>query len=125
MTKTAMMKPRQTPATGPAQLLRQPLFRLLAINLAAGITIATLLIAGLLVVNPAGLRDLIFADRSPGVGLGLLLFGFIVTFGSAMMGSAIMALGYSDHDDDPPGGKRTGLASLAAALATVHRAPRG
>ena len=63
--------------------LRVPLFRLLAINLAAGMAVAALLVGGLLVLNPFNLRDLIFADRSPGTALGLLLFGFVVTFGSA------------------------------------------
>lgn len=84
--------------------LRVPLFRLLAINLAAGIAVAALLVGGLLVLNPFGLRDLIFADRSPGVALGLLLFGFIVTFGSAAMGSAIMAIGERQADDEGPQG---------------------
>lgn len=74
-------------------LLRQPLFRLLAINLAAGICLAVLLLGGLLWINPGHLRELIFADGSPGTALGLLLFGFVVTFGSATMGSAIMAMG--------------------------------
>ena len=69
---------------------RVPLFRLLAINLAAGTVLAALLVGGLLALNPAGLRDLIFADSSPGTALGLLLFGFVVTFGSAAMGTAIM-----------------------------------
>jgi hypothetical protein len=69
---------------------RVPLFRLLAINLAAGTLLATLLVGGLLLLNPSGLRDLIFADSSPGTALGLLLFGFIVTFGSAAMGTALM-----------------------------------
>jgi len=69
--------------------LRVPLFRLLAINLAAGAALAMLLVGGLLWLNPGGLRDLILADRMPGTALGLLLFGFVVTFGSAVMGSAI------------------------------------
>jgi hypothetical protein len=34
---------------------RVPLFRLLAINLAAGIVLAALLVGGLLALNPAGL----------------------------------------------------------------------
>jgi hypothetical protein len=62
---------------------RVPLFRLLAINLAAGIVLAALLVGGLLALNPAGLRDLIFADSSPGTAL-------VITFGSAAMGTAIM-----------------------------------
>jgi hypothetical protein len=69
---------------------RVPLFRLLAINLAAGTVLAAMLVGGLLAFNPASLRDLIFADSSPGTALGLLLFGFVVTLGSAAMGTAIM-----------------------------------
>jgi len=60
-------------------VLRVPLFRLLAIN-------------------PGGLRHLIFADASPGTALGLLLFGFVVTFGSAAMGTAVMAMGRASDD---------------------------
>ena len=80
--------------------LRVPLFRLLGINLAIGMTVAALLVGGLLVLNPFNLRDLIFADSSPGTALGLLLFGFVVTFGSAAMGTAIMAMGLPRRADD-------------------------
>ena len=80
-------------------LLRVPLFRLLAINLAAGTAVAVLLVGGLLLLNPGGLRHLIFADSSPGTALGLLLFGFVVTFGSTAMGTAIMAIGRAAEDD--------------------------
>jgi hypothetical protein len=83
------------------RLLNQPLFRLLAINLALGTATAVLMLGGLLALNPHGLRDLIFSDRSPGVALGLLLFGLVITFGSVVMGSAIMAIG--GHG----GGRRT------------------
>jgi len=65
-----------------------------------------LLAGGLLLLNPFSLRDLILADRSPGAALGLLLFGFVVTFGSTAMGSAIMALGQRETDDDEPRGPR-------------------
>jgi hypothetical protein len=75
--------------------LRVPLLRLLAINLAGGTVLAALLVGGLLLLNPSGLRDLILADRSPATALGLLLFGFVVTLGSAAMGTAIMAMGES------------------------------
>ena len=81
---------RHEPFPQRSDFWRVPLFRLLAINLAAGIVLAALLVGGLLVLNPAGLRDLIFADNSPGTALGLLLFGFAITFGSAAMGTAIM-----------------------------------
>jgi hypothetical protein len=83
-------------------LIRYPLFRLLAINLAGGLALAVLLVGGLLWLDPGGLRHLIFADRSPGVALGLLLFSFMVTFGSTVMGSAIMALGQRERQDDTP-----------------------
>lgn len=101
---------------GRFNFLRVPLFRLLAINLAAGIALAALLVGGLLLLDPFGLRHLIFADSSPGTALGLLLFGFIVTFGSTAMGTAIMAAGARQADDGKPqgpGGRRLG--ALAAA----------
>ena len=87
-----------------ASLWRVPLFRLLAINLAIGIVVAALLVGGLLMLDPGGLRHLILADRSPWVPIGLLLFGFIVTFGSAAMGSAIMAAGVVREKDKGSGG---------------------
>jgi hypothetical protein len=97
-----MQDTEQTPRK--VAFLRVPLFRLLAINLAAGMAVAALLVGGLLALNPFGLRDLIFADASPGTALGLLLFGFVVTFGSAAMGTAIMAMGRPPADDDAPRG---------------------
>jgi hypothetical protein len=100
------MKARQRPKTHWPRFPRTPLFRLLAINLAIGVLAAMLLVGGLLWLNPGGLRHLIFADRSPLTALGLLLFGFVVTFGSTAMGSAIMAMGKPDADNDEPrGGK--------------------
>ena len=98
--------------------LRVPLFRLLAINLAAGVTMATLVVGGLLALNPGGLRHLIFADASPGTALGLLLFGFVVTFGSATMGTAIMAMGRAADDEN----RRGPPAPPAPAMARARRA---
>ena len=83
-----------------SRLLQTPLFRLLAINLAIGTMLAFFLVGGLLWLNPGGLRHLIFTDRSPGIALGLLLFGFIVTLGSTAMGSAIMAMGQREGEED-------------------------
>ena len=98
--------PDQARKSGDFNFLRVPLFRLLAINLAIGIALAALLVGGLLALNPSGLRDLILADSSPGTALGLLLFGFVVTFGSTAMGTAIMAMGQRPADDSkPPRGK--------------------
>lgn len=82
-----------------------PLARLLLINLAIGAAATLLLVGGLLVINPAGLRDLIFADRSPGVALALLLMSFFITFGSTAMGTAIMALRPPEEGDRPSRGR--------------------
>src|SRR5262249_24865073 len=86
--------------------LDMSLARMLAINLGIGVAVAVLLVGGLLVLNPGGLRDLILADRSPLVPIGLLLGGFIVTFASTAMGTAIMAMGVGEPDDEPRGGLR-------------------
>jgi hypothetical protein len=80
----------------PLRLVREPLFRLLAINLAIGIAAAVLMLGGLLALNPDRLRDLILADRTPTMALALLLFGLVVTFGSVAMGTAILAIGRGD-----------------------------
>ena len=69
-----------------------PLLRLLGVNCAAGIAVALIGVIGLLALDPL-LLDLILSDRSPAVALALLGGGFIVTFASVAMGSAIMGLG--------------------------------
>jgi hypothetical protein len=69
-----------------------PLLRLLAVNCAAGVVVAMLAVGGLLALNER-LRDLIFSDQAPGIALVLLGGGFIVTFASATMGTAIMGMG--------------------------------
>lgn len=94
---------------------RQPLIRLLALNCAIGVSVAVLMLGGLLAINPHGLRDLIFNDRSGGTALGLLLFGLVVTFGSVAMGTAIMALGRDPQRPDKTGGKMQPAPVRAAA----------
>ena len=113
--------PDRAQRPGRFRLLRVPLFRLLAINLAVGVTLAALLVGGLLALNPGGLRHLIFADASPGTALGLLLFGFVVTFGSAAMGTAIMAMGCA-ADDDKQCGPPVPVTRAAHAMARTSRA---
>jgi hypothetical protein len=103
--------------TDRSALTRNPLFRLLAINLAIGAAAATLLVGGLLWLNPGHLRELIFADQAPGIALLVLLASFLVTFGSAAMGSAIMMQGRKD-DDGRGGGRPLRL----AAQSLTHRA---
>jgi hypothetical protein len=87
-------------------LLRQPLIRLLAVNLAGGVAAAVLMLGGLMAINLGNLRGLILADETPGAALGLLLFGLVVTFGSVAMGSAIMGLGRRDGRSRRNGGRR-------------------
>lgn len=98
-----------------------PLTRLLAINLGIGVALAVLLVGGLLLLNPGSLRNLILADSSPGVALGLLLFGFVVTLGSTVMGTAIMAVGQGERDEGPRGGQR--LQAQEVSRKTMDRRP--
>jgi hypothetical protein len=95
------------------RLKRQPLLRLLAVNLAAGSGIALMMLGGLMALNPGNLRGLILADGP--TGLVLLAFGFLITFGSATMGSAVMMLGRERRR----GG--TGKAATAAARTAPAR----
>jgi len=69
-----------------------PLLRLLAVNCAAGVAVAMLAVGGLLALNER-LRALIFSDQAPGIALVLLGGGFIVTFASVTMATAIMGMG--------------------------------
>jgi hypothetical protein len=85
-------------------LVREPLFRLLLSNLAAGMTAALVMFGGLLLLNPANLRGLILSDQSPEIALLLLLFGLVLTFGSAAMGTAIMTI--RGRTRPPSGGQR-------------------
>ena len=85
-------KAPQTLQTPLRRLMRQPLLRLLAGNLAIGAGAAALMLGGLLALNPAHLRELIFADEDAVPALALLLFGLLITFGSAAMGTAVMTL---------------------------------
>ncbi len=89
-----------TALRAPPRLFREPLFRLLAINLFIGIAAAVLMLGGLLALNPERLRDLILDDQSPFLAAGLLLFGLVVTFGSVAMGTAVMAISRGDRSGD-------------------------
>ena len=77
-------------------LLRLPLLRLLAVNLMVGIAIAALMLGGLLALSPR-LLALVAHDWT---AFALLLFGFVVTFGGAAMGSAVMMLGRQPRQRD-------------------------
>lgn len=94
--------------------VRLPLIRLLAVNLTIGVSVAVLMLGGLLALNPGGLRELMLADRAGAVAAGLLLFGLVVTFGSVAMGSAIMALGARGPDQGD--GKAVSAREVALSL---------
>jgi hypothetical protein len=68
------------------------LLRLLAVNLLSGVIVAALAVGGVLLVHPT-LRRLILQDDASPVALVLLAAGFIITFGSWVMGTAIMRIG--------------------------------
>lgn len=59
----------------------------------AGTAAGWLTVAGLLALDVAALRTLIFASEFWPLPLVMLLTGFTVTFASAAMGAAIMGLG--------------------------------
>lgn len=104
------------------ELFSLPLVRLLAINLAIGVAVALIMLAGLLALDPGGLRRLILADTAPVTALALLGFGLVITFGSVAMGTAIMALGRSDRPgrgDKSP--REAGVFKLRAAPAVKPR----
>ena len=92
---------------------QNPLFRMLAWNWLAGAAAAVTLLVGILATNAMHLRALILASDNPGVPIAMLLFGFLVTFCSVAMGSAIMALG--QDSDGPNGGHRAAAEALREA----------
>lgn len=71
----------------------------LAKHLAVGVTAGLVFCAAALATDAAGLRTLLFAADSVGVGLYLLIGSVCLTFGSVAMGVGIMSLG--DHADHP------------------------
>jgi hypothetical protein len=95
----------QSKLFGSFRLPQAPLARLLLVNLAIGAVAALLLVGGLLLLNPAGLRHLIFADHSPALVVALLVMSFFITFGSTAMGTAIMTLGQRERGDKPRRGQ--------------------
>ena len=52
---------------------------------------------GIVACNVGGLRDLIFHSQDGPLAYALLSFGFVVTFGSAAIGHAIISIG-ADKD---------------------------
>jgi hypothetical protein len=87
------------PSSSNRHFIADPLLRLLAWNALGGVVVACLLTAFVLVADIGQLRTLIVTSDDPAVPLLLLVFGFMVTMCSVMMGSAVMALGNENRDD--------------------------
>jgi hypothetical protein len=100
-------------------LRRHPLIRFLALNLALGLVVAALAVGGLIGFDLFGLRRLIFADQSPVTALALFAGGFVVTFASTVMGSAIMGLGMRSSGDR--GGAAAPVEGTVVAVAEARR----
>ncbi|WP_298982335.1 hypothetical protein [uncultured Roseibium sp.] len=90
------------------KLPKDPLFRLLVINGAAGLGIAALVLGGIFVANIGNLRELVLAADDPFLPVIMLAFGLIITLVSVVMGSAIMLLGDKPREGGG-GGKREAL----------------
>jgi hypothetical protein len=81
-----------------------PLHRLLAINALAGAVIGLIAVVGLFVLDVGKLQSLAMRDSAGFIALAALGVGFIVTFASVLMGTAIMSMKRRDDDDDHHGG---------------------
>ncbi|QFT32739.1 hypothetical protein FIV00_19775 [Labrenzia sp. THAF82] len=104
--------------TGPfsryLKLPKDPLFRLLVINGAAGLGIAALVLGGIFLANIGNLRELVLAADDPFLPVIMLAFGLIITLVSVVMGSAIMLLG--DKSREGGGGGKPKALRFSAPL---------
>lgn len=82
---------------------RDPLHRLILINVLSGAAIGVIFVLGLLWADAYGLRGLMLRDSDGFLALLLLCGGCIVTGASVVTGTAIM-MNRSDDDDDRGGG---------------------
>lgn len=71
--------------------LQDPLFRLLAVNLAGGVAVGLLFVLGLFALDAGRLQTLIRGDESGALALLMLAGGFVVTCGSLSMATAVMS----------------------------------
>lgn len=59
----------------------------------AGVLAGQAAVAALLALDVGGLRTLILASHDGWIAIALLCSGFAITFGSAAIGAAVMAIG--------------------------------
>jgi hypothetical protein len=74
-----------------------PVLSLVAINAAGGAAVALLLVGAILFLDIGHLGTLVAGSESPVLPVALLTAGFVVTFSSVAMGSAIMRIGRDEH----------------------------
>jgi hypothetical protein len=72
------------------------LIRYLLPHLLAGCIGGLVAAAGLVVCNVGGLRELILHSEDGWLAYALLSFGFVVTFGSAAIGHAVISIGFDE-----------------------------
>ena len=66
-------------------------------HLATGCIAGVVAAVGVVASNLGSLRDLVLTTQGGWLAFALLVFGFVVTFGSVAIGGAIMSL--ADNDD--------------------------
>lgn len=104
-----------------ALLPRNPLFRLLVIHGVSGAVLGILFVAGVLVLDVAGIHSLLSRTGEWVVGLALLTMGSVVTFSSVSMGGAIMLMPKEEEPREPPS---RGLGELIPAMSATGGKPR-
>ncbi|MBA5779391.1 hypothetical protein H2509_19855 [Stappia sp. F7233] len=108
-------------------LAREPLFRLLAINWLIGAFAALIVTVGLLALDTAGLRTLMAHTEHPVLPAVVLFCGLLITFCSAAMGAAIMAMPKGEDQDRGRGSRLPAvpqMLELQPALAPARARPR-
>jgi hypothetical protein len=74
------------------------LLKFLALNCAIGVAAGLIFLAGLLVIDLAGLRTLIWDSPNPMLPLALLAAGLSITFGGVAMAGAVMMMPSDDSE---------------------------
>lgn len=82
--------PSPRPPNGFPRRMDRRLLIFLVSHLASGVVAALVSVGALIAFNIGGVRDLIVKSEIGWVAVLLLVLGFVVTFGSAAMGIAIM-----------------------------------
>ncbi len=90
-------KPSASPAEGRPRMPQ--LLRFLALHMAIGLAVGVIVASLMILLNLAGLKDLLIEEREPFIAIFLLYAFNALTFGSVAMGIAIMTLPYDDICD--------------------------